>query len=358
MSALYIVNPAVTIGPNPGNNVGNAFLVRWGSQSLVCNLEFVKTLLAFGKLTGVDAALSKLNAAGYDADIAETINSLIGLKLLISQEEAEEGIIWRENGWGDSWVFHQSTQNQKFQDANPDTAWQEKDSVLQKYMDGEKSPEIYTNFDNLKLIELPSPSPIQGNFEKIFLERRTSRNFIQTHMDGHAISSILQYSTLPLRTTREEQGSLSQAHAAMHLHSWLSFAEIGLYIHDCEGISQGIYFYDLKNNGLREVKKGDFSELINKATWKQGVEGASLTIFILADLKRYMWKYRNPRHYKAVWVQSASLAHRMVLLGQSYGYGAFQSPAMHDETALQLFDTTIDCLMPMYLVGIGPCKTV
>lgn len=360
MSEELIINPALTVSPlfdqEPVKN-GECFALSWQGNRIACNLPFLNILLGFKNpitlpealdaLTKTDGKLAREEIEGY-------IRDCVDRSILVKSEDASEALEWHANGWGDSYAFHQASRDQKFQDEVPETAWQNKERIVQEYISTASPPTAELDLSSLPLLRLPEPQKITGNFYDALLARRTSRNFLPQPIKLVDFSSIFHASSMPMKTTRSEAAELSNDHLSMHLHSWLTFAEIGLYVHNCEGIDQGLYFYDVREHGVRQLKKGDFSDTINKASWKQGVEGASLVIFIMADLRRYMWKYRNPRHYKAVWVQSAALSHRFILSAQALGYGSFQSPAMHDETAIAMFETSVDKLMPTYMVGIGP----
>jgi SagB-type dehydrogenase family enzyme len=360
MSEQFVINPALTVSPRfdskPAND-GECFSLAWQGNGIACNLPFLKIVLGFKEPIAVKDAvevLIKSNAKLSRQEIEDGIKNCLTHNILVKSDEVNEALAWHLNGWGDSYAYHQASRDQDFHDQTPETAWEDKERVVQNYLSTEKPPATELNLSALPLVKLPAPQKISANFYDALMARRTSRNFLPQPVALQDLSSIFHGATMPMKTTRSEAAELSKDHLSMHLHSWLTFAEIGFYAHNCEGLEQGLYFYDVREHGVRQLRAGDFSDLINKASWKQGVEGASLVIFIMADLNRYMWKYRNPRHYKAVWVQSAALAHRFILAAQGAGYGSFQSPAMHDETAIAMFETSVDKLMPIYMVGLGP----
>jgi SagB-type dehydrogenase family enzyme len=357
----YITNPDLLISPKSSGKVENSdnYQITLNDISILGNYSFVKILMMFQRAQTIDHIVDLVmedSIFEQKNEIVSLIYSLIEQKLIVPEEDAEVGIFWQNNGWSDAWIFHQSTRNQYFNDSTPDTAWEQKNTILDEYLEQEDYPSAALDISALQEVELGEPAEIHGEMVSLSSSRRTVRNFIPDEIDLSHLSAILKHATQSILTTRQESENAFKTDRAMLLHSWLSFMEIGVYIHKCQGLAQGLYFFDLQNQKLRLVKKGDFSETVDKATWKQGVEGATVTVFFMADLKRYMWKYRNPRHYKAVWVQSASLAHRIIMLSHSFGYGTFQSPAMHDQTALKMFDVTASQLMPIYMVGFGPYK--
>lgn len=359
MLEQYIINPAITISPRFDSTAvkdGECFSLSCKGEGVACNSSFLKIILGFNEPITIRDAVEALVAANTNLsrpDIEAGIKDCFAHDILVKHDKVIEALAWHLNGWGDSYAYHQASRDQNFLDQTAGTAWEVKERVVQNYLSTASPPAAELDLSALPLSKLPEPHRFPGNFHDALMARRTVRKFLPQSVWFQDISSIFHVATAPMKTTRTEVSELSKEHPSIYLHSWLTFAEIGLYAHNCEGLEQGIYFYDLFQHGVRQLKAGNYSDLIHKASWKQGVEGASLVIFIMADLNRYMWKYRNPRHYKAVLVQSAALAHRFILAAQGAGYCSFQSPAMHDETVISLFGTSVDKLMPLYMIGIG-----
>jgi len=121
-----------------------------------------------------------------------------------------------------------------------------------------------------------------------------------------------------------------------------------------DGVEPGIYHYDIQMHQLRLIMSGDFRDKYVQMCIGQSRPHSSSCAFILtADWQRFMYRYRHPRAYRTLLINTAELAHKYVLLATAFKLGTFLTPAFRDEIAEGLLGVDGLVEAPLYTVAVG-----
>lgn len=85
-------------------------------------------------------------------------------------------------------------------------------------------------------------------------------------------------------------------------------------------------------------RSGNFSERARTIAIGQGIDGCSVVFLLTACFDRYMWRYRNSRALRNVYIEAGEFAQRLILSAVSVGFNTFLTPATRDSNADELLD--------------------
>jgi SagB-type dehydrogenase family enzyme len=125
-----------------------------------------------------------------------------------------------------------------------------------------------------------------------------------------------------------------------------------------EGLSSGLYHYDVASNELRQLKSGDLrTAAVEAASGQAWVRGAAFLCVMTVIFERTLWKYELENAYRVVWLDAGHLAQTFCLLATSRGLGPFTTAAIQDTFLEKLIGLDGVKEFPVYLCGAGiPAK--
>lgn len=206
-------------------------------------------------------------------------------------------------------------------------------------------------------VELKRIEKKEGIF-KTLLARQTTRHFrLDKSLSSDVLSTLLFYTfgyhgthTLAegytvLRKTSPSGGSLHPVEAYP-------------LILDVEGVSPGIYHYNVENHRLDLLKEFSVDEgrkLVKQITTGQEYfHSANVAVLLTGRFDRNFWKYRNhQKALKVVEMDAAHLSQSFYLIGTELGLGTFVTAAVVDELIEELLGLPILAEGAMMVVGCG-----
>jgi SagB-type dehydrogenase family enzyme len=121
-----------------------------------------------------------------------------------------------------------------------------------------------------------------------------------------------------------------------------------------KGLAQGLYHYSVKDHALERIRRGSVRDAVLRYALRQKHVGDACAVcFMTAFLPRTMFKYRSPRAYRIVTLETGHLAQTFCLVATWLGLAPFTTAAVADtavERALGI-DGVSETLM--YVVGVG-----
>lgn len=194
-----------------------------------------------------------------------------------------------------------------------------------------------------RVYELPAPS-LEGSMsvEEAIQARRSIREFKDAPLTAEIVGQMLWASygiTLPARRFR----SVPSAGATFP-------SEIFLLVRDVEDIEKGIYHYKPLNHSIVQIKKGDFSQELQRMCLNQGWVGkAQCNIIISAEFQRTMGHY-GQRGEMYVHQESGHIGQNIYLQAEALGLGTVAIGAFNEEQVKELLETEY---RPIYIFPIG-----
>jgi SagB-type dehydrogenase family enzyme len=170
--------------------------------------------------------------------------------------------------------------------------------------------------DALKL-----PAPEASPLMQLLQARDSCRGFGLRPMPAQALSQILASAYGISRTGRLDGGGSVYFRTAPSAGGLFPL-EIYALAREVEGVSDGLYHYNVRRHDLEPLKAGGwFSELDKALLMAPLVRGANLILFLSAVFARSQKKY-GPRGYRYITLEAGHVAQNVCLSALEQGMGS------------------------------------
>jgi len=248
---------------------------------------------------------------------------------LFSEPTSNGAPWWDEFHWHEARAYHESTRDYPFLQMNEPGAFAQDAKRMHVYRDEEPSPPVYLRLGGEQRVDLPPPQ----DDPDAWLERLSDR-------DRLGVEGL----SLLLDVCFGERGRISVADGSTCLLKSIPSGgarhptEVFVAAFEIEGIDAGVYHYDVERHRLEQVRAGQFLDAFAHATLDLFVKYETAPAAALAftsRVERAMWRYRDPRSFRAVLVDvgHAVMAYRHVarVLGfRTYAYGKMRDGEVAD----------------------------
>jgi len=294
--------------------------------------------------------------AGAGVDAASILATFVDREFLIDPDDprfdgADE---WVDKGWREALYFHLQCRDFDPVDDGSEGSVADARRTVAQFADEEGTPPVYPSFEGNDTHPLPDPEPLpEGDLADVLLRRRTTRRFAEEPISAQALSTVLGQAMAPVREVRDHVREADADHPERYLLSAHTVHEIYPVVLRSPDLDAGVYHYDVAEHALDRVEAGEFADEVRTIAIGQGVDGASVVFLVSACFDRYQWRYRYSRALRNLYVETASLAHRLILSATAYGWNNFLTPALRDSRADSLTDTDGYEEAVQYLVAVG-----
>ncbi len=167
------------------------------------------------------------------------------------------------------------------------------------------------------------------------LQRVSTRRFARKSIPLTKISEILRASTSGVPLVRES-----------------TIADVYLIANAVESLPLGSYFFNRAENGLEQLKLGNFRNMASYLCLGQPLLGdASVVLFLMAPLNSTLKELGN-RGYRVIQFESGIIAGKVYLAAYSLGLGASGS-TFYDDAVTEFFSPHASGRNAMIAVGVG-----
>lgn len=209
-------------------------------------------------------------------------------------------------------------------------------------------PKTYKHYPNAPKIKLGESSHEEGKYLwEVIRKRRSIRNFKDKPLRKDHLSQLLWATQGIIR--REMGFEFRACPSAGALYP----VETYNVIHNVEDIEPGIYHFNVKNNELEQLKKGDYRIQTAQAALDQDMAYTASVVFVWTALfQRSKWKYEQ-RAYRYVYLDAGHIAQNLALAAVSLDLGTCQIAALYDNEVNSLLevDGTEESVLYMSVVG-------
>ena len=210
------------------------------------------------------------------------------------------------------------------------------------------SPERFKQYRDAKRLRLPKPDLSEpADLWQCLAQRRSERNTTQEPLSLEELAKILWAA----------QGITAQA--GMHLLRTAPSAgalypfETYVYIDRVEGVSQGIYHFNVGEFTLASLKEGNFNSLITAASLGQPVvRKAAVVLIWTAMMLRCMVKYRE-RAVRYIGMDLGHVCQNVQLAATALGFGSCPIGAFYDDELNKLVDVDGEEETVLYMITVG-----
>ncbi len=215
----------------------------------------------------------------------------------------------------------------------------------------------FHQISSIGCIKLPKVNKDEGIFRTL-LSRRTARYFrTDKSLPEEDLSTLLFY-TFGYHGTFEVTDGYTVIQKTSPSGGSLHPVEAYPLVLDVEGISSGLYHYNVRDHSIDLLKEIDVTEgrkLAKHITAGQEYfHSANVLVILTARFDRSFWKYRNHQKVlRVVEMDAAHLSQTFHLIGTELGLGTFPTAAIVDEVIENILGLPILAEGAMMVVGCG-----
>lgn len=208
--------------------------------------------------------------------------------------------------------------------------------------------EPFKSYPNAETLSLPEPKPTLEKFLwNILAHRRSIRDYTEEPLSMQELSQLL-WATQGVTATHGPY-ALRTAPSAGALYP----IETYILINRVEGISPGIYHYDVLHHRLEALKEGNFGNDIADAALGQDMLAEAGIVFIWTGIiGRSKWKYRE-RAYRYIYMDAGHICQNAYLTAEALGLGCCSVGAFFDDDVNSIVGIDGEEEIAVYLCGIG-----
>jgi SagB-type dehydrogenase family enzyme len=226
---------------------------------------------------------------------------------------------WEKIGWPVAGIYHEATRDYPFLDMSRQEAFFTDNQRMKNYESGWHAPPVYQEFTSISstpLLKLTSPfgtdtlkSVSRNHFDKIGLILDLcfgERNHLEHTNDEHNF--------LQLESLRKAVPSGGGRHPTEVFLTILS---------PLFGLEPGLYHYNVQNNSLDLLQTKDVQSKVEScisASYAQQLNKPDAYVFFSSLCERAMWRYRDPRSWRAFIIDIGHAQHFFETVCLELGY--------------------------------------
>ena len=285
------------------------------------------------------------------ASVTRAIRQLVAHSLLLEEgspaARLDEDVATTWKHWRPAASFHFSTKDAPF--ASP-RLWSR---IAPRFLAESPQPALVKKYPGRPAVALPAAEAPESEFLRVLLARKTHREFSGEPMPLPVLATLLRYTWGAIDTVHSPNfGTLlrktSPSGGARHP------AEVYVAALKVEGLAPGLYHYNHQDHVLERLRSGQLrDEVLRQSLGQRHVGNACAVCYLTAYLPRSMYKYRAPRAYRTVSLETGHLAQTFCLVATWLGLAPFTTAALIDtdiERALGI-DGVNETIL--YIAGVG-----
>lgn len=218
-------------------------------------------------------------------------------------------------------------------------------------LDWSREPIIYKNYPESKLVPLPDEFPESSlNLIEILKKRKSIRGYSSEPLRLRDLAFLLWASTGVRQHSGNRDFRVAPSAGALYP------IETYIVVNNVEGLSEGVYHYNIKLHALEELKQGNFSVNVARAALEQKMcLDAPVILIWTAIFERSRWKYKQ-RAYRYIYLDAGHVAQNLALAATAIGLGSCQIGAIYDDEVNEIVSVDGQEESTIYLSLIGHTK--
>lgn len=190
----------------------------------------------------------------------------------------------------------------------------------------------YKSYPRFPKISLPKDFiKDTGELERIFLERKSIRDFSKKGISAQELSKILFFS---MGNFIDHQNNYRRVTPSAGARYPIEMYPIILHSKD---LQQGVYHYNIKHHDLEQLKSGNFLNELKKIINQNLLENASIVLVLSATFLRTTMKYGN-RGYRYIFLDAGHIAQNVYLEATKLNLGCCAIGGFLDQDLNELLD--------------------
>jgi SagB-type dehydrogenase family enzyme len=196
------------------------------------------------------------------------------------------------------------------------------------------------------------PIPQDQSVGAILQSRRTTQVFRSDGtVDSHTLGGLLKES---FSVSRRHHTPDIKEHIHNILHGVGFSFDPYLAVFNVDGLTPGIYYYNISQDRMRLESEGDYRQDVCAALigHNQALT-AACTVFLVVDFQRFQWRYRHERALRNLYVDAGRMAQYLILVATAFGLKNHITPATVDTSFATLLNIDPERRQVFYGITLG-----
>jgi len=305
-------------------------------------------------------AITRIYSASSESSLIN-LNSLLEKHIFVAVDHYDENVIddidhWVKRGWSEALYLHLFSNDICYDDESSETPSSYKDGQFEGIMSSEPQPDLWKIYTELTYVPLPKVknNNIQ-NLEQAILTRRSNQPFIHGETSLADFSALLQFGFEAANKARiETEEKMESSPKVFVERSSFSPFEGYVTVFNVEGIDPGLYHYNMKDHAIAKIRDGVFqAEISEICIGQRKPSQGNFVILLSAIWDRYQFRYRHPRAYRNLLINTGELAQKFLVKGSELNHEQFLTPALNDEVASDFIGMNTYDESVLYVLAFG-----
>ena len=124
-----------------------------------------------------------------------------------------------------------------------------------------------------------------------------------------------------------------------------------------EGVEAGLHHYSATQHSLKDCRRPRIPSLGRLLADLEWVDHAAAIVFLVANFRRTMWKYKHPTAYRVVMLEAGHIAQNMLLAATAENLAAVPMAALNDSVVEDVLDLDPVTQAVVHAVVLGEHRT-
>lgn len=292
-----------------------------------------------------------------DKDSGNVLEKLVQANIIVKPGKKIRSLIkkrdqWFKYGWGSSFYYHLSSRDFEFLDYSKDSEIIKDQRLMENYLKEYPSPSAYKEYRSKKfypLVNLKMLPPVKfpPNLKRGQSLDKEKLSYMMNLVFGEQFSAEFPVVGKFLAKTSPSGGARHPSEAYL------------LLLRDV-GIPAGIYHYSVKRNGLELLsniknKEAKILRFFYKTTHVKNFNAEAI-IVISSLFERNMWRYREIRTFRVIFLDIGHLLSTLRIIIKSLGMEVLINHSFDDVFVQKLLNLTTGKERPLYCAIVGNYK--
>ena len=255
---------------------------------------------------------------------------------------------WYENGWKSAYIYHTYTQDYPFYDYTKGETLITDLHLMKTYREDKEPPALFKRYPNAPTIALSEATSSTIPFKKAL-----SANSENHEIDLQSVSEILRTALgytgiMKLPGVGESLVKTSPSGGARHPTE-------GYFINiEVEGIEPGVYHYNVEEHALDFIKNAGKEQILDvfyQANHRPGYRCQAI-IALSSRFIRNMWRYREPRTFRVIFLDLGHVLQTINLLCDAKGMARMSGHGFEDSQADKMLNLNTSKESCLYYVAL------
>lgn len=299
--------------------------------------------------------ISKLDSLISLESIKKTLDTLVKEQLIVvSEDKINHDGKWNRFGWYDPFIFHLHTHFYPKHDYNEDPRDEQDTALMRSYVEAEASPPIYKTFNESLVIKLSNKNNcFNYSINDAFALKKFKKKSVPYTFDQFSRLCFLAFGETGAKkfkaTGRFINKTIPSGGSRHPTEAYVIVLEV-------EGITSGLYHYNVKDHALELLVEGDLSHFCSKHILypKDRIWFSPHFLFLYTTIfERSMFRYREPRSYRVMHYDLGHIMQNIKLLVSSSGGQLYSGYSLHEKDVEKLLgiDGIMESIMGYTAIG-------